>query len=115
MVVTGAEIKIGVDILSRIFKSFKGVLETRKEKDILSKIYKELLLGDQGDLDKVEAMLLQVEKLGSSSSDFVKAKVYFSKARAGVMTAPKKPASKKVVKSKAMTASKKPAGKRKRV
>ena len=81
MAVTGAEIKIGVDILSQIFKSFKGVLETRKEKNILSKIYKELLLGKQADIDKVEAMLQQVEKLGSSSSDLVKAKRIFKNAK----------------------------------
>jgi hypothetical protein len=84
MAVTGTEIKIGVDILSRIFKSFKGVLETKKEKDIISKVYRELLLGDKGDLDKVEAMLLQVEKHGALNPDYVKVKGYF--INAGAMT-----------------------------
>ena len=91
MTITGAEIKVGVDILSRVFKSIKGMFDSKKEKDILSKIYKELLLGGKADLEKVEALLLQVEKLGSSSTDYVRAKGYLENAK----VAAKKPAAKK--------------------
>jgi hypothetical protein len=87
MTVTIAEIKIGLDILSRLFKFFKGVSKTNKEKVILSTIYKELLLGDKADIAKIEAMLMQVEKLGSTNPDFVRAKNYFAKARVADVSA----------------------------
>ncbi len=112
MTVTGTEVKIGVDLLARVFGALKGLVETRKEKNLLSGIYKELLLGDAADLVKVEAMLLQLRQLGSSSAEFLRAEEYLASAKKVAKKVAKKPAAKKVAAGKAVAGAKAP-GKRK--
>ncbi len=112
MTVTGTEVKIGVDLLARLFGALKELVETRKEKNLLSRLYKELLLGDAADLVKVEAMLLQLRQLGSSSAEFLRAEEYLASAKKVAKKVAKKPAAKKVAAGKAVVGAKAP-GKRK--
>lgn len=76
----GAEISISANIFSQIFKAIGKRLNTKKEKKLISEIYKELLLGEKGDMYKVKATILELENLGSSSSSFLKAKDYLISA-----------------------------------
>ena len=81
MTIPVAEIKLSVDVLSRLFKFIKGISITKKEKTILSNLYRELLLGDNTDFSKIESMLIQLEKIGVDSPDYLTAKEYFSKVK----------------------------------
>ena len=54
----GAEISISANIFSQIFKAIGKRLNTKKEKKLISEIYKELLLGEKGDMYKVKATIL---------------------------------------------------------
>lgn len=81
MTIPVAEIKLSVDVLSRLFKFIKGISITKKEKTILSNLYRELLLGDNTDFSKIESMLIQLEKIGVDSPEYLKAKEYFSRAK----------------------------------
>lgn len=81
MTIPVAEIKLSVDVLSRLFTFVKGVSKTKKEKTILSNLYRELLLGDNTDFSKIESMLIQLEKIGVDSPEYLKAKEYFSRAK----------------------------------
>ena len=88
--VTAAEVKIGVDILSRLYKFCHRIFKNKKEKKIVSNIYRELLLGDKSDLAKIEAMLLQLEKTGSVGAELVRAKEYFTNIKSTSKFAVKK-------------------------
>lgn len=99
-----AEIKLSVDVLSRLFRFIKGISKTKKEKTILSNLYRELLLGDHTDFSKIESMLMQLEKTGADSPEYLKAREYFSRAKSA------KPAAKSAP---TVTAGKKKAGARK--
>ncbi len=81
MTIPVAEIKLGMDTLKMLFKSFKKVVNSRKEKTLLSNVYKELLLGDKSDFSKIESMLIKMEKIGADSSEYLKARGHFSQAK----------------------------------
>ena len=74
----GAEISISANIFSQIFKAIGKRLNTKKEKELISEIYKELLLGEKADMYKVKATILKLENLGSLSPSFLKAKDHIS-------------------------------------
>jgi hypothetical protein len=80
MTVPVAEIKLGIDTLKMLFKSFKKIATNKKEKTLISDVYKELLLGDKSDFSKIESKLIQLEKIGADSPDFLKARNYFAQA-----------------------------------
>ncbi len=111
MTIPVTEIKLGVDILSRLFKFFKGISNNKKGKTILSKIYKEILLGDKSDFSKIESMLIQMEKIGDDSPEYVKAKEYFYMAKSFKPAVKSFGTAKKVIKKSAVRAGKPICGK----
>lgn len=103
MAISGADIKVGIDILSRIFKIFKRITKTKAENALISNIYKELLMGDKADYIKIEAMLLQIEKSDCVNPEYLRVKNYYDIARnvkAGYSVIGKSASCKKVVKKK---------------
>lgn len=103
MTVTVTEIKLGVDILARLFKFFKGISNNKKGKTILSQIYREILLGDKSDFSKIESMLIQMERIGDVSPEYLKAKEYFDMAKSSKPAAKSFGTAKKVIKKKSAT------------
>lgn len=81
MAMSGADVKVGLDILSQIFKTFKKRFQTKKERAIISNVYTELLMGDKADLIKIEAMLMQLKKFDSVNPDYVRANILYNNVR----------------------------------
>ena len=79
MAISGADIKVGIDIFSRLFKIFKRITKTRKEQALISDLYKELLL--DSDPVKIESMLIQLEKSGSTSPEYIRVNNLYNNVR----------------------------------
>lgn len=101
MTVPVAEVKLGVDIIKWLSNYFKRISNNKKEKTIVSEIFKELLLGDKSDFAKIESMMMQVEKTGIVSPEGVRAKEHFFNVKRAVKPAAKIFSAKKVVKKSA--------------
>lgn len=101
MTVPVAEIKLGIGIIKWLSKYFKRISSNKKEKTIVSEIFKELLLGDKSDFAKIESMMMQVENIGAVSPDYMRAKEYVSKAKSSMLGAKSHGTAKKVVKKSA--------------
>ncbi len=86
---TFTAVKIGHDVLKLILTYFKNITSSRKEKDIVSKIYKELLLGDKADAYKIKSWIVQLEQLQSTSPEAIRAMELSRNAKIGYYNAVK--------------------------
>lgn len=80
MAISGADVKVGFDIFLKLFKIFKQKANSRKEKVIIDNIYKELLMGGKSDLVKIESLLMQLEKYGSTNPEYIRANNLYNNA-----------------------------------
>ncbi len=94
-------VKIGIDVLKPILTYFKKLASSKKEKDIISKLIKELLLGDKADKYKIKSWTAQLEQMQSTSPEAIRAMELSRDAKIGYYKAVKPAAYKEVPAKKA--------------
>lgn len=73
--------KTSIELLEKFVKYARRLLTKKRQKELIDRMFREILKGGSGDMDAATAAMKELQQLGVSSGDFEKAQRYLLLAK----------------------------------